>query len=94
MAKEEKKVKRPTALKRDIQNQKRRLNNRSFKTQVKTTMRVFEDSLKSKENESQSAALSRVYSIMDKGVKRGIFKKNKADRLKSRASNRVLAKDS
>lgn len=82
--KEKKKTRRPTALKRDIQNEKKRLLNKSFKSKVRTAMNSFEEALKSQEKESVSTSLNAVYSLMDKGVKRGIFKANKAARTKAR----------
>lgn len=81
-AAENKKEKRPTALKRDIQAEKRRLHNKQFRSSVKTAMRVLEGAIKNKENTKEK--LSSLFSLMDKGVKTGVFKQNKADRTKSR----------
>lgn len=89
MAKEEKekvKTKKPTALKRDLQNKKKRDANKAFKSQVRTTMRRYEESLKAKDKEATTVQLRDVYSLMDKAVKRGIFKSNKASRTKARAT--------
>lgn len=86
MAKEEvkeKKVKLPTALKRDIQHEKRRERNKAFKSQVKTAIRSLRETAPS-EASIVAEKLNTVYSLMDKGVKRGVFKKNKASRTKSR----------
>ena len=47
--KKEVKEKRPTALKRDMQNEKRRLANRSFKAEVNTAVRAFKESLSKKD---------------------------------------------
>ncbi|MCB1118915.1 MAG: 30S ribosomal protein S20 [Chlamydiia bacterium] len=79
-----KKTKRPTAEKRLIQNKKQQAVNRSFKSQVKTALRQFEET-------KQPEALNRVFSLMDKGVKRGIFKLNKSSRTKSRLSAKLSA---
>ena len=73
----DKKTKRPTALKRDLQNEKRRLQNRSFTSKLKTTLRKAE-------NGDSSVSLKEVHSLLDKAVKKNIFKKNKANRLKAR----------
>lgn len=92
MAKDEKKkTKRPTAQKRDIRNSKQRLINKVFKSQVRTTMRSFEEALKGNDKEKIQQSLSSVYSMMDKGVKRGIYKHNKAARVKARTTQKVLA---
>ncbi|MCC5831622.1 MAG: 30S ribosomal protein S20 [Chlamydiales bacterium] len=92
MAKEEKKkTKRPTAQKREIRNSKRRLINKVFKSQVRTAMRSFEEALKGNDKEKIQQSLNAVYSMMDKGVKRGIYKHNKAARVKARSTQRVFA---
>lgn len=91
MAKEEKakKVKRPTAEKRDITNEKKRMGNRMFKSQVRTAIKDFEAALSTGETKEAEGAINQVYSMMDRGVKRGVFKQNKANRLKSRAKAKV-----
>lgn len=81
-----KKSKRPTAAKRLIQNQKRRTINRAFKSQVRTAVRGFEDSVKAGSKTLPQDALKGVYSLLDKAVKRGIFSVNKAARLKAKAA--------
>lgn len=86
---EKKKVRRPSALKRDMQNEKRRLMNKSFKSNVRTAMRTFEEALEKKESASIQTALNSVYSLMDRGVKRGLFKPNKASRTKARLAAKI-----
>lgn len=88
------KVKVPTPRKRDRQNETRRLQNQAFKSKAKTAWRSFEESLEKGEKESIQTALNSVYALMDKAAKRGIFKQNKADRLKSRAFARALSETS
>jgi small subunit ribosomal protein S20 len=88
--KENKKVKKPSALKRDLQNEKNRLRNRSHRSSVLTAIRDFEGSLSKKEpTEQTKSKLSKVYRLMDKGVKKGIFTLNKAARTKSRLHARI-----
>lgn len=85
MAKEKeakKKVKRPTAQKRILQSEKKRLQNKAFRSKVNTAVRTLE---KAPTKESLSA----VYSLMDKGVKTGVYNQNKASRVKSRLSARL-----
>ena len=91
MAEEKKdsKTKRPTAKKRDIQNEKRRLQNRSFKSRVKTAVRSFEKEVKAKNETEAKAQLNTIYSFFDQGVKRGIYKLNKVSRLKGKFSART-----
>lgn len=78
---EKKKTKLPTAKKRDKQNVKRRQKNRVFKTRVKTATKNLLSSIENKENVQEN--LNTFYSLMDKGVKKKIIKKNRANRLKS-----------
>ena len=89
--KEEKKVKRPTAQKRDIQNEKRRLRNRVFKSEVRTAIRSLDECLTKGDKALVKEKLKEVYSLMDKGVKRGVFKLNKASRTKSRLAAHAAA---
>ncbi len=89
--KEKGKTKKPTALKRDEQSIARNLRNRSFKSKVSTAVRSFEDVISKKDSSSIKAKLDAVYSLMDKGVKKGIYKLNKANRVKSRLSARAKA---
>lgn len=94
MAKEaakEKKVKRPTAIKRDLQSEKRRLRNKTFKSSVRTAIRKFEESLTKEDPAAIKESLNSVYSLMDKGVKHGVFKVNKAGRTKARLTAHAAA---
>ena len=86
------KVKRPTPLKRDEQSEKRRLRNRAFKSSVRTAIRSFDESVTKGDKASIQEELNAVYSIMDKGVKLGVFKLNKASRTKARLAARSVAK--
>lgn len=85
MADEKKaKVKKPSALKRDQQSEKRNMRNRTFKSTVATALRSFKGSLDKKDAAGMKEALKLVNSLMDKGVKKHVFKLNKASRVKSR----------
>lgn len=85
------KVKRPQALKRDLQSKRRKLVNSSFKSEVRTVIRSFEEALPKGDAAVIKEKLKAVYSIMDKGVKRGVFKLNKASRTKARMAARLAA---
>lgn len=82
-------AKRPTAKKRDIQNEKKRVINQAFKKRIKTALRRYAEALQEGNQADSQEKLRGVYSMMDKGVKRGIFKQNKALRLKSRMALRL-----
>lgn len=90
--KEQKKIKRPTALKRDLQNEKRRVVNKIYKSRTRTAIRAFDESLEKGDKEVINLKLSDVYSLLDKCVKTGVYKVNKASRTKSRLTARALAK--
>lgn len=89
--KEKKATKRPTAQKRDIRNEKRHLINKAFKSKVRSAQRDFVESLKGNDKEVANASLSAFYSLMDKGVKRGVFTVNKASRTKMRAQKKLAS---
>lgn len=78
------KKKCPTALKRVKQSKKSNERNSSFKSRVRTAIRSFEKALSAKDKDQMQLTLKNVYSLMDKGVKHGIYKENKAARTKSR----------
>ncbi len=75
---------RPSALKRDLQSERRNLRNRSFKAKVSSAVRSFHETLSQKDAAAIKTKLNDVFSLMDKGVKKHIFKLNKANRVKSR----------
>ncbi|MEI6242184.1 MAG: 30S ribosomal protein S20 [Chlamydiota bacterium] len=90
------KVKRPTAKKRDIQNERRAEANASFRSKVRTAIRSVRTSFEDKESaEEISKKLNIVFSLVDKGTKTKVLKKNTAARVKSRLSagaKKALAK--
>lgn len=93
MAEEKKntKARRPSALKRDIQSEKKRLKNKTYTSTVNSAIKSFQSSLEQKDAAAVKAKLSQVCSLMDKGVKKGIYPKNKANRVKSNLSRKVSA---
>lgn len=73
----------PSAQKRDRQSLKRRERNRICKSQIKTAIRHW------RESETKQQSLATVYSLVDKGVKKGIIPQSKANRIKSTLSTRA-----
>lgn len=70
-----------------------RLQNRFYKSSVKTLIKVFLKDLESyklsqdlKDKEKVQKILSSVYSLIDKGSKKSVFHKNTAARKKSQLS--------
>lgn len=87
-----KKTKRPTAVKRDLQSKKRRLDNKIYKSRVRTSVRALQDAIVQGDQALITEKLNSAYSILDKCVKKGVFKINKASRTKSRLAARAVAK--
>ncbi len=79
----EKKARRPSALKRDEQSVRRNAKNRSYKAKVSTAIRSFQESMSKKDAIAAKGKLNDIFSLVDKGVKTGIYKQNKAARVKS-----------
>ena len=86
--KAQKKAKRPTALKRDMQNEKRCGRNRAFKSRVLTSTRKLESALKAKDKSQIDLGLAALYSMLDKGLKKGLYKQNKVNRVKASFTKR------
>lgn len=91
MADEDKKQKKklPTALKRVIQDEKKQLKNRIFKSKIRTTIRTFNDHLKEKNQDVLTKDLNSIYAMVDKAVKRNIYQASKAKRIKSRHAKQM-----
>jgi len=80
--KEEKKaVKTPTALKRHKQDVKKNLTNRIWKSRINTARSAFAET---KDETEKKTLLNSLYSLLDKALKNGLYKKNKVSRLKAR----------
>lgn len=86
-----KKVKRPTPLKRDEQNAKSNARNRAVKSRVLTTIRSYEESLTKGDATSSKEKLNDVYSVLDKALQKGVLKKNMVSRKKARLTARLSA---
>lgn len=77
--------KKPTALKRHKQDEKKHLRNRTWKRRIQTARVQFDNA----QGESKSPLLNTLYSLLDKAVKNKVIKKGRASRLKSRLSSKV-----
>lgn len=86
--KEEKKVKRPSPLKRDEQSKKRNIRNRTMKSRIHTAIRSLDEVIAKGDKEASKAKLQEAYSILDKAAQKGIIKKNKSSRTKARLASR------
>lgn len=75
--KETAKTKRPSALKRDMQSEKRHLQNRALKSRINNAVRDFE-------KEGSSDTKRALQSLLDKSAKKHVYKRNKVARLQSK----------
>ncbi len=87
--KDAKKQKRPTPQKRQLQSERSRVQNKALRSRLRTSVKAFLDSIKSGNKDQQMKCYSEVSSLVDKGVNKGVFKKNKASRVKARLSARL-----
>lgn len=76
-------------MKRNKQNDKRRLANASFRSSLKTAVKNVEASVDSSDKEKAIENLSFAYKKLDKAVAKGIHHKNYANRQKARLSKKV-----
>lgn len=83
--------KRPQAQKRDLQSKRKQAHNHSYKAKTLTATRALQKALTEKNKESAAANYNLLSSLMDKGVKTGLYKLNKASRIKSRMTKKVKA---
>lgn len=76
-------------IKRNRQNEKRRVRNKGVKSEVKTVVKAAETAAAAGEDttEALKAAISRI----DRGVSKGVYHKNTAARKKSRLVKRIAA---
>ena len=76
----------PTPLKRRKQDAKKTLQNRVVKSKIHTARIKFQSE---KDPEAKKGLLDILFSQIDKAKKRGLYKDNKADRLKSRLRAKI-----
>ncbi len=76
-------------MKRNLQNEKRRIANASFKSGLKTALKAVEVSVENNKKEEAVTALAGAFKKLDKAVVKGIYHKNTVARTKSRLSKLV-----
>lgn len=86
-----------SAKKRIKINERNRLQNRYYKTSVRTLTKLFFKTIKSSENsqsletkEKLKTILNSIYSFLDKGTKKNVFHKNAAARQKMRLATHLI----
>ena len=83
-----------SAVKRARQNEKRRIHNRTIRSNYRTEIKKFNTLIEAGNKEEAAAALPAVQKVIDKACSSGIIKKNNASRKKSRLTislNKALA---
>jgi small subunit ribosomal protein S20 len=76
-------------IKRVRQAEKRRLRNRSVKSEIKTTIAKLEEAIEQKKVGDAKELLKLTYKLLDKAVSKGVIHKNRAADKKSRWAQRV-----
>lgn len=76
-------------IKRNRQNEKRRLANRSVRSELKTRIRSVESAVASGDADSAREALQLAQKRIDQAAAKGVLKKNTAARRKSRLAKQV-----
>jgi len=76
-----------SVLKRERQNEKRRLRNRIYKLKIKNLVKKIR---KSKDEKEKKDLFNELQSVIDKAVKRGVIHENKGARIKSKVFKRYL----
>ena len=78
-----------SAEKRMRQNEKRRVNNRSHRTKVRTYIKKLRSALDSGQKQDIDQILPEAISVIDKSVQKGVLHANAAARYKSRLTVRA-----
>jgi len=78
-----------SAKKRMRQNVVRQDRNQQLRTRIKTARRTMMQALESKDVDAGKAAFTLYSSVLDKGAKKGVIKKNTAIRRKTNAANNL-----
>jgi small subunit ribosomal protein S20 len=78
-------------IKRNRQNEKRRLRNKSVKSSLKTAVRKFHESAAGDDVEATTALLRDASRKLDQAVSKGVIHKNQAANRKSAIAKRLAA---
>ena len=80
-----------SAIKRNKQNEKRRVRNRIYRGKARTFIARAKAAIVSKDAEVAQAATLEAISALDKAAQKGVLHKNNAARRKSRLMKRLAA---
>jgi small subunit ribosomal protein S20 len=76
-------------IKRNLTNEKRRLRNKSAKSELRTAVRTVREAIASGDAESAAAALAAASRKLDKAASKGVIHKNQAANRKSALAKAV-----
>ncbi|GAA3300908.1 MULTISPECIES: 30S ribosomal protein S20 [Dactylosporangium] len=76
-------------IKRNRQNEKRRLRNKSVKSSLKTAIRKFHEATAAGDNETAKALLENASRKLDKAASKGVIHKNQAANRKSAITKKL-----
>ena len=76
-------------IKRNLTNEKKRLQNASFKSSLKTAMKNVEEAVKNNDKAAALEAYKVASTKLDKALTKGIYHKNAVSRNKSRLCNLI-----
>ena len=80
-----------SAVKRNKQNQRRRLINQINRHKLKTQFKKLKTAISEGKSDEARELLPKTFSLIDKSVQRGVIKANAARRYKSRMNRHVNA---
>lgn len=78
-------------IKRNRQNEKRRVRNKAVKSSLKTAVRKFNETAAAGDTEAASARLRDASRALDKAVSKGVIHKNQAANRKSAIARRLAS---
>jgi small subunit ribosomal protein S20 len=76
-------------IKRNRQNEARRVRNKQVRSSLKTRVKRFEDAVASGDSEAAATEYRDTTQALDKAVSKGVIHKNKAANKKSRLARRL-----
>lgn len=80
-------------IKRNKQNEKRRLRNRMYRGSTRAAVRDARSAIEAGDNEEARSAVLDAISALDKAAAKGVLHKNNAARRKSRLMKRLASND-
>lgn len=80
-----------SAAKRNRQNERRRLHNKTIKSKVRTGIKQFLDAIEGNDPAAAEKKLISAESLLDSAARKGVYHKNTAARTKSRLHKKLNA---